>query len=126
MGENVMQGQVKQFQKGRDRALNDMAAPSLFDRPDIVTTTYTASTINGVELQVGHTLVGHISGDGSRINLADGHRVVGVIEGDGASALISALKEPNSPGIANMLIVNVSAISGFIKTTVSEPKDSDD
>jgi len=126
MGENVMQNQVKQFQKGRDRALTKMATPTLFDRPDIVTTHYTAAPTNGEEIRIGHTLMGHVSADGKRINLADGNRVVATIDGDGAGALIAALREPKSPGVTEMIVEDVSPISGFLKTTVAKPRGDDD
>lgn len=121
MGENVLQGQVKQFQKGRDRSLAGLALPTLLDRPDIVTIKYTAAPVNGYEVQVGQKLVGHVSADGSQINLADGHRVVATIRGDGANTLIDALRVPRSPGITNMKVVDVSPISGFLTTTIASP-----
>ena len=122
MGENVLQGQVKQFQKGRDRSLAGLAMPTLFERPDIVTTRYTAAPVNGSQAQVGQKLVGHVSADGSRINLADGHRVVATIYGDGASTLIDALRALHSPGITNMEVIDVSPISGFLTTTIVSPR----
>lgn len=122
MGENVLQGQVKQFQKGRDRSLAGLAIPTLFDRPDIVTTRYTAAPVNGSEVQVGQKLVGHVSADGSRIHLAEGHRVVATIEGDGASSLIEALREPRSPGFTSMEVVDVSPISGFLTTAITSTR----
>jgi hypothetical protein len=39
MGENVLQSQVKSFKKGADRSLEAMCIPTLFERPDIISTT---------------------------------------------------------------------------------------
>ena len=125
MGENVMQNQVKQFQKGRDRSLQRMSIPTLFDRPDIIKTTYTAVPTNGTEFKTGQRLMGHVSADGNRINLADGNRVVATIEGDGAKDLLSALREPRSPGVTEMNVENVSPISGFLKTAVAAKRGDD-
>ena len=118
MGENVLLGQVKSFKKGADRSLEQMSAPRLFDRTELVATTYTARPTNGSDNQPGQTLLGHVSADGKRINLAEGHRIVATIEGDGARALIDALREPDSPGVTPMEVIEVSQISGFLKTTV--------
>jgi hypothetical protein len=123
MGENIMLNQVKQFKKGRDRSLEQMSVPTLFDRPDIVTTIYTAVPTSVGEVRIGQRLLGYVSADGNRINLADGNRVMAIIEGDGARDLISALRGANSPGVTEMNVESVSQISGFLKTTIAKPRD---
>ena len=126
MGENIVQDQVKKFKKRRDRRLKSMAMPTLFDRPDIVTTSYTAAPTNGAKIRPGQLLTGHVSADGKRIDLAAGNKVVAKIEGDGANALIAALREPNNPGITDMNVDEVSSISGFLKTTIAKPESKND
>jgi hypothetical protein len=118
MGENVLRGQVKDFEKGRDRSLKKMAAPTLFDRPDVVTTKYTAAPVNGHRVQAGDVLHGHVSADGQCVHLADGHRTVGTISGDGARTLIDGIRGRNGSGFAPLRVTEVSAISGFFKATV--------
>ena len=81
MGENVLRGQVKAFEKGRDRSLEKMAAPTLFDRLDVISTNYTAAPVNGSSVKQGDSSVkqgdilqGYVSADGQCVNLAEGQR----------------------------------------------------
>src|SRR5947209_5996610 len=61
MGENVLQGQMKSFKKGADRALQAMSAPTLFSRPDIISTTYTAAPLDGCAISEGDHVHAHAS-----------------------------------------------------------------
>jgi hypothetical protein len=119
MGENVLQGQVKSFKKGADRSLEQMSAPTLFDRPNIVSTTYTAAPLDGCELSEGNQLDAHASTDGQSVLLANGHVSVARIEGDGAKSLLDSLRRPGSSGIVPMKVSSVSAVSGFIKAVIT-------
>lgn len=118
MGENVLLGQVKSFKKGADRSLKAMAEPKLFNRPDIVSTTYTAVPLDGCSVKEGDQFDAHASADGKYVHLAKGHIAIARIEGDGAKLLLDALQEPGSPGILPMKATNVSELSGFIKAVV--------
>lgn len=118
MGENVLQGQVKSFKKGADRSLHAMTVPTLFSRPDIVSTTFTAAPLDGITVSEGDEIDAHAPIDGQHVNLAKGHVSIGRIEGDGAKALLEALREPGSPGVVPMKVTAVSGISGFIKIIV--------
>jgi hypothetical protein len=122
MGENVRKGQVESFQKGSDRSLKDLATPTLFDRPDIVSTVFTASTVEGQSVIEGEWLEGHAAADGCCIRLVRGHVSVGCIEGDGGKVLIDALREPGSPGVVPMQVTSVSAVSGFFKAILANEK----
>src|SRR5688500_3774470 len=104
MGENVLQGQMKSFPKGADRSLQAMSAPTLFDRPDIVSTTYTAAPLDGCAVSKGDDLDAHASADGQQIHLAKGHISIARIEGDGAKALLDALRQSGSPGVVPMKV----------------------
>jgi hypothetical protein len=118
MGENVLQGQVKIFKKGADRSLKTMAAPRLFNRPDVVSTAYTAAPLEGCSAKEGDQFDAHASADGKHVHLAKGHIAIARIEGDGAKLLLDVLREPGSPGIVPMKATNVSELSGFIKAVV--------
>lgn len=120
MGENVLQGQVKKFKKGRDRSMKGMAQPALFRRPDVISTTYTAASVNGRSMVEGERLQAHAAADGQSVYLARGHEVVGRVEGDGAKTLLEALREPGCPGMVSMNITNVSQISGYSKAVIAE------
>jgi hypothetical protein len=122
MGENVLKGQVQNFKKGSDRSLKDMAAPTLFDRPDIVSTVYTAAPVDGCIVAEGDRLEAHAAADGRCIHLVKGHVCVGRIEGDGGKVLLDALREPGSPGIVPMKVTGVSAVSGFLKAVIENGK----
>lgn len=90
MGENVLKGQVKDFKKGSDRSLRDMATPTLFDRPDIMSTVYTAAPVEAGGVAKGDRLEAHAAADGHSVLLVKGHVTVGRIEGDGAKSLLDA------------------------------------
>jgi hypothetical protein len=122
MGENVLQGQVKGFKKGTDRSLKNMAEPTLFDRPDIMSTVYTAAPVEGCDVAKGDRLEAHAAADGRCIRLVKGHVTVGQIEGDGAKALLEALRTPGNPGVVTMRVRKVSSVSGFIEAVVDDGK----
>tara|TARA_R110002111_G_scaffold100976_6_gene156482 strand:- start:42289 stop:42669 length:381 start_codon:yes stop_codon:yes gene_type:complete len=118
MGENVLQGQVKSFKKGADRSLKQMSFRTLFDRPDVISTVYTAKPLGKSALSEGELLEAHITSNGQSIKLAKGHIAVAIIEGDGAGVLIDVLQESGNSGIVPMQVVNISSVSGFIKAMV--------
>lgn len=120
MGENVLEGQVNDFKKGFDRTLKDMATPTLFDRPDIISTVYTAAPVDGCDVTEGDSLEAHAAADGRCIHLVVGHVTVGRIEGDGAKSLLEALRTPKSPGVVPMIVKSVSVVSRFIKAVVAD------
>jgi len=122
MGENVLEGQVKGFKKGTDRSLKDMATPTLFDRPDIVSTVYTASPVEGCPVAEGDCLEAHAAADGRCVSLAKGHVCVGQIEGDGAKSLLDAMREPAKPGVVPVRVTGVSVVSGFFKIVLADGK----
>lgn len=122
MGENVLKGQVKDFKKGSDRSLRDMATPTLFDRPDIMSTVYTAAQVEAGGVAKGDRLEAHAAADGRSVLLVKGHVTVGRIEGDGAKSLLDALREPGNPGVVTMRVRKVSSVSGFIEAVVDDDK----
>jgi hypothetical protein len=122
MGENVLKGQVKDFKKGTDRSLKDMATPTLFDRPDIMSTVYTAAPVGGSGVAKGDRLEAHATADGWCVRLVKGHVIVARIEGDGAKSLLDALRAPGSPGVVTMRVRKVSSVSGFIEAVVDDSK----
>jgi hypothetical protein len=122
MGENVRKGQVESFQKGSDLSLKDLATPTLFDRPDIVSAVFTAIPVDGQSVAEGERLEAHAASDGRCVRVVKGHISVGCIEGDGAKVLIEALREPGSPGVVPMQVTSVSAVSGFFKAILVNDK----
>ena len=116
MGENVLKGQVESFKKGTDRSLKDMATPTLFNRPDIMSTVYTAAPTDGQAVAEGDHLEAHASADGQCIQLAKGHVCVARIEGDGAKSLLDALREPGSPGTMTSRSSSCTFPAGILPT----------
>ena len=125
MGENVLRSQVKNFEKGRDRSLRKMTAPSLFVREDKVLTHYTAAPVNGNRVQVGDKLVGHVSADGNCVTVADGHRSVGMITGDGAKTIIRDVRASDGIGFAQLEVTDTKQISGFFTVAVEKTKEDE-
>lgn len=122
MGENILKGQVDSFKKGTDRSLKDMATPTLFDRPDIMSTVYTVVPVEGCDVAKGDRLEAHAAADGRCVHLVKGHIVVGKIEGDGAKSLLEALRGPGSLGVVPMWVRKVSSVSGFMEAVVGYGK----
>ncbi len=122
MGENIVKGQVKSFKKGSDRSLRLMSLPTLFDRPDIISTAYTTSPVERGDTQVGDQLEAHAAPDGRSVNLVKGHLVIARIEGDGAAALLDGLRAPGNPGVAPMVVQKVSSISKCIEVVLDDRK----
>lgn len=122
MGENVLKGQVKSFKKGADRSLRNVAAPTLFTRPDIMSTIYTAAPVDGCDVAQGDRLEAHAA-DSKTIKLVKGHITMARIDGDGAKELLEALRAPGNPGIATMKVRKVSSVSNFIEAVVDDGKE---
>ena len=102
-----------------------MAAPTLFDRPDIVSTTYTAAPLDGCVISEGDQLDAHASGDGKSIQLAIGHVAVARIQDEGARSLLRALRQPDSSGVVPMKVTAISSVSGFLKVVIARRDGSD-
>ena len=47
MGDNFLKRQVRNFKKGRDKALGKLAEPTLFTMPDEMGKTYPVFEVNG-------------------------------------------------------------------------------
>lgn len=120
MGENVLKGQVESFKKGADRSLKDMATPTLFDRPDIMSTVYTVAPVEGTTVAKGERLEAHAAPDGRGVVLVRGHMVVGRVEGDGAASLLEALRAPGNPGVVTVRVRKVSVVSKYIEAVVDD------
>jgi hypothetical protein len=99
-----------------------MAAPTLFNRPDIMSTVYTAAPVAGRFVAEGDRVEAHAAADGGCIHLVKGHVTVGRLEGDGANALLETLRAPGCAGVISMTVQRVSRVSGFIKAIAADGK----
>jgi hypothetical protein len=118
MGENFIEEQVKNFERRRNLAREDVKRRSLFERPEVTETQYTVNFDNGSEAKDGDTYFAAISRDGQRINVTQGHRVVGRIDGEGAKHLSKGLSEPGDPGVVSIRITEFSSLSGCGKAVI--------
>lgn len=118
MGDNFLKRQAQNFKKGRELATGEMSQPTLFARPEIVTTTYSAVPGEQCQLQSGEILTALASDDGNQVTLARGHTNIGRIEGDGATSLLGALSERGTGGITQIQITEVSGLSGIGKAVI--------
>jgi hypothetical protein len=118
MGENLLEQQIKHFEKRRRLTESDVKRRSLFDRPDIIDTVYTIHPNNGSALKPGDVYFAVLARDGYRIQVAEGHRAVGLIKGDGAQSLASALGESGQTGVIRIRMTEVSPLSGCGKAIV--------
>lgn len=124
MGENVLYGQVKSFEKGADRSLAQMSSPTLFERPQELSSVFNAEPMNGCPVSQGDHLNAHASVDGRSVLLAKGHVAVARIVGDGAIWLLEALCQPGNSGIIPMETLSVSPVSGFIRAQIAGGEDA--
>jgi hypothetical protein len=118
MGDNFLKRQTSNFKKGRDLAAAEFSKPTLFARPEVLNTVYSAVPIDGCEFQVAEQLLVIASEHGEKAVLARGHQAVGCIEGDGAKSLLAALGETGSAGMAKVQITEVSGLSRVGKAII--------
>ncbi len=118
MGDNFLKRQTNNFKKGRDLATAELSKPTLFARPEVMNTVYSAVPNDGCAFQVAERLIAIVSENGEKAVLARGHQAVGCIEGDGAQALLAALGERGTAGMAKVEITEVSALSKVGKAII--------
>ncbi len=118
MGENLLEQQIKHFEKRCRIAQVDVKRRSFFERAEIINTVYTVNLNNGSTLRAGETYLAIVGRDGQRIQVAEGHRVVGRIEGDGATSLATGLGDCGETGVVRIRITEVSPLSGCGKAVI--------
>lgn len=120
MGENFLEGQVKNFERRRNIAREDVKRRTLFERPEVTGTEYTIRFANGADPRLDDPYFAVVSRDGQRVNVTLGHRIVGRIEGEGARHLSKGLSEPGDPGVVSIRVREYSALSGCGKGVIVE------
>ena len=112
MGDLFRKQQAKNFKKGRDRAMEEVERPRLFERPELVRTIFTLLPADGVALSEGERLLALTEDRASPVFAVRGHEKVGVVDGEGAEVLRQAIASPEGPGIAELRVTSVSELSG--------------
>ncbi len=120
MGDNFLRQQVKNFRRGRDRAMREIESPALFARPDVVKTLFTAMPCSGKSFDVGESLLAVADNGSQRVIVLRGCERIGEIDGDSATVIRQALCDPSSPGVAAMQVVEVAELSGVAKVEIRE------
>lgn len=88
MGDNFLKRQVRNFKKGRDKALATLSKATLFSAPEVRTRTFPVQEANGYSLALGDVLLAVPSRTPGEIAIVRGTRYVGHVRGDAASPLL--------------------------------------
>lgn len=120
MGENFLEEQVKNFERRRNIAREEVKRRMLFERPEITDTEYTIRFDDGSEPKDGESYFAVVSRDGQRVHVTQGHRVVGRIEDESARHLSKGLSAPGDPGVVSIRIREFSSLSGCGKCVIVE------
>lgn len=118
MGDRFRKQQIKNFQKGRDRAFREAGVPRLFERPESVKTIFTIQPVPGETCHEGERLLALVDTGGGAVQVVRGYQKVGVVDGDGGELLKTAIANPQGPGLAELRIIDVSVLSGAAKAEV--------
>ena len=120
MGDNFLRRQIKNFEKGRDRAIAESKQPTLYIRPEVVKTVYSIKPVAGERFTKGETLYVVAGDNGDQLAVARGHKRVGIIDGDGAKELRAALNEASSTRVARLCVDDTLGLSGVARARVTE------
>lgn len=90
MGDNFLKQQVRNFKKGRDKALDKLAEPTLFTTPDTMGKSYPFFEINGQTISPQDALLAVPSKTPGRVELLRGTCHVGFAEGEAANPFLAA------------------------------------
>src|ERR1700722_413013 len=118
MGDRFRKQQIKNFQKGRDRAIEEAAKPKLFERPEAFKTIFTVQPIPGEECRVGEQLRVLMDDPDGPVHVVRGYQKIGLIEGDAGTELRIAASNPQGPNVAELKIIRVSALEGDAQAEV--------
>jgi len=115
MGDNLLEGQVKNSRKRRDRAMTEMQLPSLLIRPELVRQVFTVKPVDGAVFEEGEVLLAVRTGGGAHIDVTRDYDRIGVVEGEGARVLTQSLMDI---GVARLRIGEVLGLSGAGKAEI--------
>jgi hypothetical protein len=90
MGDNFLKQQVRNFEKGRDKALDKLSQPTLYTAPDTVSKSYPVFEVSGQTVTAGDVLLAVPSRTPGRVELARGTSHVGYAEGETAAPILAA------------------------------------
>lgn len=124
MGDNFLKQQVRNAKRRRDRAMDTLERPTLFDRKELMRTSYPVEPCNGHEFKVGDILWGVAAKKGKHIDVTDGHKRLGTSTGEAAQALRDELGKPCNGGVTRMKVVKVGPLSGVAEVRIVSDKEA--
>lgn len=90
MGDNFLKQQVRNFKKGRDKALDRLSEPTLFTTPETVGKTHPVFEVSGHTVTTGEVLLAVPSRTPGRMELVRGTCHVGYADGETAAPILAA------------------------------------
>jgi hypothetical protein len=90
MGDNFLKQQVRNFKKGRDKALDKLSKPTLFTIPETAGKTYPVFESSGHTVSSADVLLVVPSRTPGRVELVRGTQPVGYADGEPAAPLLAA------------------------------------
>jgi hypothetical protein len=90
MGDNYLKQQVRNFKKGRDKALDKLTEPTLFATPETMGKSYPVFEVNGQTATPQEQLLAVPSKTPGRVELVRGACHIGFAEGEAARPLLAA------------------------------------
>lgn len=109
MGDNVLEGQAKNTQKRRAKAVAGMQTPKLFQRSDEVRDQYTIDYKEGQQLKPGDVLRCFPGTNGSPIDVASMHENIGSVDESGGGNQLR--KQIEEAGVGNLRICSVNELT---------------
>ena len=111
MGDRFRKAQIKNQQRGRERAAREAREPRLIERPEVTKTVYHVQPDDGKEFVVNETLrILLPDPNGPVVAVRDNERI-GVVGGEGGNVLKPALADPTGPGIGEIRILGIEDIT---------------
>jgi hypothetical protein len=89
MGDNFLKQQVRNFKKGRDKALEELSEPTLYSTPDLLGKTYPVFEVSGQTITAEDVLLAVPSRTPGRVELVRGTCHVGFAEGETAAPILA-------------------------------------
>src|SRR6266568_8034087 len=90
MGDNFLKQQVRNFKKGRDKALDSLSKPTLFTALQALGRTFPVFEVNGYAFTSQDVLLAVPSRTPGRVEIVRGTHHVGFAEGEVAKPLLDA------------------------------------
>jgi hypothetical protein len=123
VGDNFLKQQVRNAKRRCDRAMDSLSKPTLYDRNELLRTSYPVEPCNGHQFQVGDIVWGVVAKKGQHIDVTDGHRRLGTAKGEAAQTLQDELGKACNGGVTKMRVVKVGVVSPVAEVRIVSDKE---